>query len=366
MFSKAFLPPFTSGDSEQRDSPAARQRGQAGPGQGRPFAAGRGGSGSPCPLPAFTPGPGKAGRGAPAPLPAGCPGPALTGRRPLTAAVARATTPPPPAPPQPPPARRRRCRRSQPQRALTPLCPGAARRRREERGGKGRRSRRYRRPCPHPARRQWCGTEGCALTWSLPPRPAGREEEEEEAMLQRSQAPLLTQRGGRAVPGSPPPAGGPAPYRRPLRWSRAPPVPLLPRQAGEGRARSAPGARPPAPGGRSVGRVGRSAALPVPSRPVAGQRGAAWRLQPPTAGSGAPATGWLEGRRRPEVSPAGGRLLPRGSEGPEPGRAAPAPRLTWKRRPADAPLCLRIVLEDGARGAQLKFLEENVKANQIL
>lgn len=87
-------------------------------------------------------------------------------------------------------------------------------------------------------------------------------------MLQRSQAPLLTQRGGRAVPGSPPPAGGPAPYRRPLRWSRAPPVPLLPRQAGEGRARSAPGARPPAPGGRSVGRVGRSAALPVPSRPA--------------------------------------------------------------------------------------------------
>lgn len=169
--------------------------------------------------------------------------------------------------------------------------------------------------------------------------------------------PGLTPTSGRACPLPPPPQVEPGPA-----GSSSP-------AAGRGRAGTlgsrGPAARSGGPVGRSSRSVGRPP-RPVPSRPVAGQRGAAWRLQPPTAGSGAPATGWLEGRRRPEVSPAGGRLLPRGSEGPEPGRAAPAPRLTWKRRPADAPLCLRIVLEDGARGAQLKFLEENVKANQIL
>lgn len=263
------------------------------------------------------------------------PRPGADRRRPLTAAAARDT---------------RRNRRSEPPSASPPAArrPRSARERREgtreggREGGKrtkSRRSRRCRRPCPHPARQQRCGTEGCALTWSVPPRPAGREEEEEEAMLQRSQAPLLTSPArGRAVPGSPPLAGGPAPRRRrrPLRWSRAAPVPLLPRRAGrEGR-----GGHARLPAARSGGRH-----RPVPPHRRAAGRGLAaapdgrgGRALPALTGARteAPGGGGSVPRSPPPENREGGcyRRALRGRSPPAgAGPPAPAPRLSRSRRP---------------------------------
>lgn len=125
--------------------------------------------------------------------------------------------------------------------------------------------------------------EGCALTWSLPPHAAEREgkeqEEEEEAMLQRSSprpaVPGSPQR--RAVlPAPPPPQVGPGPPRSPPAAGRA-----------RGAGALAPGPAPPPPRpapcrGRPRRRCHRAGAAPrCPPRWKTGRAAAA-------GGSGGP------------------------------------------------------------------------------
>lgn len=174
-------------------------------------------------------------------------------------------------------------------------------------------------------------------------------------MLQRCRAPLLTSPSAGAEPepeparGSPPPAGGPAPgcRRRPLRWSRAPPVPLLPPRAEEGRARRAPhSVRPPA---RPL-QGPPSPPRPAPSLGAAGARERSQRgLSPRKTGRAAAAGGVLRAgstcapaepppaAHRPRDSPGtGGRQLPAPAEGLQLLRARGSPRSARSGGPAEA------------------------------
>lgn len=332
---KKFSTAFSPGDTQQRDPPARAGR-QAWPGQRAEV-----------PVRSLHTWPRRRPRST-APLTPGCPGKDAARRCPLTTAAARATHLPLRARPAPQPGATVGVAARSPAGA-GPSLPGAAkgkRRREDKKRRKSRRSRRYRRPCPQPARRQRCGIENGALTWSLPPRPAGREEEA-EAMLQRSQAPLLTSPSAGAEPsrahphrraGLPFAATAPSGGAEPLRCLSS-----CGRQGRGGLARipslatSSGGCRCPAPslgsgarpgdcGPRRQGQPGAAGAHELPHRGALpwGERGEVSPARKPEGDS-------YQRARKGQGAPAPRRAPPSAAAPP-----APAPRLTWERRSAAA------------------------------